>query len=141
MAPPAFLASYGFNYWVLAGKLDPQRNTLFARPYTNVVAVREKGRFPVLLDCTQPASLVLADDRPPPPEPKAKGSGMGHFCLDRHNGSTHGLFLDWSVRKVGLKELWTLKWRDEFNTAGPWTRAGGVLPEDWPKWMRRFKDY
>ena len=49
--------------------------------------------------------------------------------------------MDWSVRKVGLKELWTLKWHHEYDTAGPWTKAGGVQPEDWPQWMRSFKDY
>ena len=27
------------------------------------------------------------------------------------------------------------------DTAGPWTMAGGVQPEDWPQWMRGFKDY
>jgi prepilin-type N-terminal cleavage/methylation domain-containing protein/prepilin-type processing-associated H-X9-DG protein len=63
------------------------------------------------------------------------------FCINRHDGHVNGLFLDWSVRKVGLKELWTLKWHKYFDTAGPWTRAGGVRPEDWPEWMRRFKDY
>ncbi|NLH43532.1 MAG: hypothetical protein GX448_16955, partial [Planctomycetes bacterium] len=57
------------------------------------------------------------------------------------NDSVGGLFLDWSVRKVGLKELWTLKWYDEFDRAGKWTKAGGVQPEDWPQWMRGFKDY
>jgi len=45
------------------------------------------------------------------------------------------------VRKVGLKELWTLQWHRAFNVAGPWTKAGGVLPENWPEWMRTFKDY
>jgi hypothetical protein len=49
--------------------------------------------------------------------------------------------MDSSVRKVGLKELWTLKWHRKFNTANRWTRAGGVQPEDWPEWMRNFKDY
>ena len=63
------------------------------------------------------------------------------FFINRHNGHINGLFLDWSVRKVGLKELWTLKWRASYDTAGPWTRAGGVQAEDWPKWMRGFKDY
>jgi hypothetical protein len=24
---------------------------------------------------------------------------------------------------------------------GPWTKAGAVKPEDWPHWMRKFKDY
>ena len=51
------------------------------------------------------------------------------------------LFLDWSVRRVGLKELWTLKWNRKFDTAGKWTQAGGVRPEDWPEWRRGFKDY
>jgi prepilin-type processing-associated H-X9-DG protein len=63
------------------------------------------------------------------------------FCINRHDGGINGLFLDCSVRKIGLKELWTLKWREAFDTAGPWTKAGGVQPEDWPQWMRRFKDY
>jgi len=51
------------------------------------------------------------------------------------------MFWDASVRRIGLKELWTLKWRRDGKTSGPWTRAGGVKPEDWPQWMRRFKDY
>jgi len=62
-------------------------------------------------------------------------------CINRHDGYVNGLFFDWSVRKVGLKELWTLKWHRQSNTAGPWTKAGGARPEDWPQWMRRFKDY
>lgn len=66
---------------------------------------------------------------------------MQSFCINRHSGHVNGLFLDWSVRKIGLKELWTLKWNPQFNTADKWTRAGGVQPEDWPAWMRRFKDY
>ncbi|MEN6575224.1 MAG: hypothetical protein ABFD90_02685 [Phycisphaerales bacterium] len=62
-------------------------------------------------------------------------------CINRHNGYVNGLFLDWSVRPVGLKELWTLKWSADFDRAGKWTRAGGVQPEDWPEWMRNLKDY
>jgi prepilin-type processing-associated H-X9-DG protein len=63
------------------------------------------------------------------------------FYIDRHDGGINLLFMDWSIRKVGLKELWTLKWRQEFDTAEPWTKAGGVKPEDWPEWMSGFKDY
>jgi prepilin-type processing-associated H-X9-DG protein len=71
----------------------------------------------------------------------AKGAAMGTCCLNRHDGYVNGLFLDWSVRRIGLKELWTLKWHRDFNTAGPWTTAGGVQPTDWPEWMQGFKDY
>jgi len=66
---------------------------------------------------------------------------MGWPCLNRHNGFVNCVFLDWSARKIGLKELWTLKWHRQYNTTGPWTRAGRVKPSDWPQWMRSFKDY
>jgi prepilin-type processing-associated H-X9-DG protein len=61
--------------------------------------------------------------------------------MNRHGVFVNGLFLDWSVRKVGLKELWTLYWDAEFSRSGRWTKAGGAKPEDWPKWMRGLKDY
>jgi len=66
---------------------------------------------------------------------------MRNFCIDRRDGAINVLFMDWSVRKVGLKELWTLKWHRSYDTAGRWTKAGGVEPDDWPEWMRKFKDY
>ena len=66
---------------------------------------------------------------------------MNHFCINRHNGFVNLVFMDWSVRTIGLKELWTLKWHRSYITAGPWTRGGGVLPGDWPRWLQRFKDY
>jgi len=66
---------------------------------------------------------------------------MARCCINRHEGAVSCLLVDGSVRKVGLKELWTLKWHRSFNTAGPWTKAGGVQREDWPAWIRDFKDY
>ena len=64
---------------------------------------------------------------------------------NRHDATINGLFLDWSVRRVGLKELWTLRWEPHFPAGliarSPWTTTGGVQPEDWPQWMRNFKDY
>ena len=66
---------------------------------------------------------------------------MTWVCFNRHNGGINMLFRDWSVRKVSIKENWTLKWHMQFDTSGPWTMAAGVQPEDGPKWMRGFKDY
>ena len=66
---------------------------------------------------------------------------MKHFVINRHNGFINHVFMDWSVRKVGLKELWKLKWHKEFDTNGPWTTAGGVTSSAWPDWMRHFKEY
>ena len=66
---------------------------------------------------------------------------MKRACVDRRKGHIISLFMDCSVRKTGLKELWSLNWYRGFNTTGPWTRAGNVQPEDWPDWMRHFKGY
>jgi len=136
---PQFLSSYGFNYW-LFGEFDrsvPIRTRL-KKPGLNIFPIRGKAKIPTLLDCTTFESLF--DDHRPPKydlEP-LKGST---FIINRHNGYINGLFLDWSVRRIGLKELWTLKWHLQFDTANEWTKAGGVQPEDWPEWMRNFKDY
>lgn len=134
-----FRSSYGFNQDLLdgrVGKYDTNDNR-----GTHVFSLRGRANIPVLLDCTRPEGVGL--DRWPPPRSQSQvGTSMvWPFCINRHNGHVNGLFLDWSVRKIGLKELRTLKWHEEFNTAGPWTIAGGVLPQDWPQWMRKFKDY
>ena len=79
--------------------------------------------------------------------PQRRGTIAKAFGLDaatrfnRHDGGVNYLFMDWSVRKVGLKELWMLKGHPDFDTRGPWTKPGGIAPEDWPGWMRKFKDY
>jgi hypothetical protein len=66
---------------------------------------------------------------------------MNRVCVDRHDGFVGSVFMDWHARKIGLKELWTLKWSRGYNINGRWTKAGGVKLTDWPVWMRRFKDY
>ena len=109
--------------------------------YTNIFMLRQPARIPLLLDGAEPALLPTEDDHPPWRDEEARGGGMEGVCMNRHSEHVNGLFLDWSVRKVGLKELWTLKWYETFNTAGRWTKAGGVTPDRWPPWMRRFKDY
>jgi prepilin-type processing-associated H-X9-DG protein len=101
-------------------------------PGLDIFPLRNRAKVPVFLDSTTPGLYFRAGSRPL----------LGYnVTINRHSGKINGLFLDWSVRRIGLKELWTLKWNKQFNTAGEWTKAGGVQPEDWPKSMRRFKDY
>ncbi len=99
---------------------------------------------PVLGDSAANFVWIDSPDDAPPPEEDLPFTPNGLYRpegINRHSQTVNYLFLDWSVRKVGLKELWTLKWHKDFDTAGPWTRAGGVQPQDWPEWMRGFKDY
>jgi len=129
--------SYGFNQWLFGFMFDPSIHTGKHTP--DIFSLSGRANIPTLLDATRPVSRPY--DLFGPRSLEAWGSFWGPFCINRHNGHVNSLFLDWSVRKVGLKELWTLKWCSEFDTAGPWTKAGGVQPKDWPRWMRKFKDY
>jgi prepilin-type N-terminal cleavage/methylation domain-containing protein/prepilin-type processing-associated H-X9-DG protein len=132
-----FRGSYGFNRQLFGLLFDRSIHTDKGTP--DIFSLSGRANIPTLLDATRHQSSPV--DRFRPPSLEAFGTGWGTFCINRHNGHVNSLFLDWSVRKVGLKELWTLKWYSEFDTAGPWTKAGGVQPEDWPEWMRKFKDY
>jgi len=136
--------SYGFNFWTSGywGRPDdPIRHPEFWRTF----AVQGASNVPMHLDSTFTWGHVPEDEKPPEYEPIPRASSPDHWpntlCMNRHSGAVNGLFLDFSVRRVGLKELWTLKWHRQYNTAGRWTKTGGVQPEDWPQWMRRFKDY
>ncbi len=131
---PRFRGSYGFNHWLFNGQFD-HSTTLDYRmrgPGLDIFPIRSRAKIPFFLDSTTPYVNFM----------EGKSPSLGHGVrINRHSGKINGLFLDWSVRSIGLKELWTLKWNQQFNTAGPWTKAGGVQPSDWPDWMRKFKDY
>jgi prepilin-type N-terminal cleavage/methylation domain-containing protein len=142
---PPFHGSYGFNRWLFEGFHRSFSDTVVLRDGRidmDVLSLRGRSAIPVLLDAVAPWSDPM-DMQPPPWDPEGKFAGIGiqNFCMNRHGVFVNGLFLDWSVRKVGLKELWTLCWYAEFNRAGRWTKPGGMKPENWPPWMRRFRDY
>lgn len=142
--PPRFRGSYGFN-----NSGDDHNSgdyhifTLSSgRPRAvETYPVKGLANIPVILDSSQPSIHHHRTDGPPRSGSFSPYNGSWAFCINRHNGHINGLFMDWSVRRIGLKELWTLKWYEDYNIAGPWTKAGGVLPEDWPHWMRGFKGY
>jgi prepilin-type N-terminal cleavage/methylation domain-containing protein/prepilin-type processing-associated H-X9-DG protein len=123
---PLFRGSYGFN------------NTRFMFRSVETYFTKGQANIPVLLD--SPRWNGWHENNMGPPRFEEFGA-MQDFCINRHNGYINGLFLDWSIRRIGLKELWTLKWDDESETTGRWTKAGGAVPEDWPEWMWSFKDY
>ena len=133
-----FRGSYGVNGWVGTSQYEqPERPNPWCWTTPDVEGAAE---VPLVFDCRR--SLYYGTMEPPPPYEDVTPSlyYSSYVCMDRHSGGINSLFMDWSVRKVGLKRLWTLKWHREFDTTGPWTKAGGVQPQDWPKWMRPLKD-
>ncbi len=148
---PPFFGSYGYNHALFHGfraetiSGDAGLWGSSPIPNVNVFSLREHTSIPVMLDATTPMSNwtmgVPSALTPRLNTGGGAGTGLSPFATNRHGRETNGMFLDWSVRKVGLKELWALKWASDFDRANPWTKAGGVQPDDWPKWMRDCKDY
>lgn len=145
--------SYGPNAWICdleSGKTGMWgRNPSNYQPsfYWRTTNVRNTNYIPVFVGSWWVDFWPLDIDQPPNlqdgvPIPDRPGQNEMERCsVDRHNGFLNGLFMDWSVRKIGVKELWTLKWHRQYNINGRWTRAGNVNPTDWPPWMRHYKDY
>lgn len=132
--------SYGINAWVRNPPIEmdmmPGRST---RPTMNnwrTPDVRGASRVPLLLGEQYYAGYPLMSDTPPDYDGQSYAGTndyMTAFCVNRHSGFVNGTFLDWSVRRIGLKELWTLKWHRYFDTHAP--------SPTWPEWMKGFKDY
>lgn len=147
--------SYGLNGWAY----NPQQGNTELRgrsPRENywgtLLNVQGSDNVPMLADAMWFEGWPRQTDLPPPDEDwlgskvdqdamKPNQNEMRRFSVNRHHGRVNVLFMDFSARRVGLKELWTLKWHRNYDVNGPWTRAGGVQPMDWPEWMRNFRDF
>lgn len=147
------IGSYGLNGWVL----NPPANTTdvygrtpvsdslrdrYCRGRTNIIPVFgdmwfvdawPKDTDPPPLMGTCPGDAETTAQNP--------SNEMQRICVNRHSGYVDFVFMDLSARKVGLKELWVLKWNKSYNVNGRYTIAGRCRPENWPAWMRGLKDY
>jgi prepilin-type processing-associated H-X9-DG protein len=142
MGRPDRHGSYGLNDWLFqyAGETDAKDH--FVGPGRRVASLaRHLSRMPAFFDCRMAAANPAFRDALPEHEEACTPCMMWMVCIDRHQGGINVAFMDGSVRKVGLKELWTLMWFRDCDPTGPWTKAGGVRPEDWPDWMQQFRDY
>jgi len=142
--PKPIKGSYGINGWVKnpdPGMGHPDKNPEYhwRTPY-----VKGAGYVPLFVGAQRYNLWPQSTDSPPAFDGEDWGGNhMGRVCLNRHDGFVNALFMDWAARKVGIKELWTLKWHRNFQTSGPeapFTRPR-VRPADWPQWMRHFPDY
>ncbi len=135
--------SYGINLYVS----DPMPGKEAGKPasyYWRRRDVKGAAEIPLFVDDHWWDTRPHHTDQPPQFEGQHDDwttNAMKMICLLRHNGFVNGAFVDFSTRRIGLKELWTLKWHQEFDTRGHYTKAGGMQASEWPDWMRSFKDY
>ncbi|HBG28030.1 MAG: hypothetical protein A2Y10_17540 [Planctomycetes bacterium GWF2_41_51] len=134
------LGSYGLNEWVCnppsSGEDIPTGSHGGPEKYWRNINVKGADKIPLMAD-----SWFIGgwpNERSKAPEydghkDSAAEYEMGRFCLNRHNKNVGMVFIDNSARKVGLKELWHLKWHVGYNV--------NARSPIWPTWMRSFKDY
>jgi len=143
------LFSYGSNDWILSswngGEYPPVEKKMAWR--TSMVSGESPSKIPVLGDASYPIATDVRFIFVPEEVPDygdhywknstATGKQMKRFCLDRHNLSVNWNFMDLSVKKVGLKQLWELPFHRGWNPNNMDVKTR--VP--WKDWMKDSKDY
>ena len=121
--------SYGVNNWLSNASGSEYWRTMF---------VAGTSEIPMFGDAQWTNVEALPWDEPSPYESDIwtpNWNEMQRFCVNRHNG-VNLVYMDLSVRKIGLKHLWKQRWHREWPIMG--------TPENpfpvWPEWMSNFKD-
>jgi prepilin-type N-terminal cleavage/methylation domain-containing protein/prepilin-type processing-associated H-X9-DG protein len=137
---PGFAMKGDYGSFALNGWVANDAKGFHAEKNWRTIHVKGASHIPVFADCQWVDSLPEATDDPPEYDGQSHWEwhrdAMRNFCINRHNGTINGVFLDCSVKSIGLKQLWELnwhrKWLEDRLTAGT---------PVWPDWMRHFKDY
>jgi prepilin-type N-terminal cleavage/methylation domain-containing protein len=137
--------SYGLNIYVCNPSAATGRPMEWFFRRSNV---KGGGEIPLLLDSMWIDVFPRPYEDPPLYDGECadvdtQGGGltsMKKACVNRHDEYLNMVFLDYSVRKVGLKELWEVKWYrnwiEDYRDAG--------RPTAWndpDHWMYNMKDY
>jgi len=124
------IGSYGINWWVNDSDIGAN--------YDVSLKWRRGGQknasmIPVLSDAGFMLARPRATDDPPPYDglfAYADGArGMDRVCTNRHRGGVNILYMDWSSRKVELKDLWRQEWHRKYVP----------MEHNWPEWMENAK--
>jgi prepilin-type N-terminal cleavage/methylation domain-containing protein len=136
----SYASSYGINGWVHNITSADKHDNNCGHPIQNnwkSPDVIGANRSPLFLDSMRIDGWPEPYDIPPEYEGRTTGPGetnnMRRFCGNRHEGYINAVFLDFSVGKIGLKQLWTVKWHRNYDV--------NADPPVWPEWMKRFKDH
>jgi hypothetical protein len=138
--------SYGVNGWMLDAGPNKIRDA--SKYWRSISSLSHAEQIPLMLDAQWIDAWPEPASRPPNTENEEANLQdrkdalyqMVRVCQNRHRGYEGVAFMDASARKVGLKELWKLKWHRSYNTNGKWTKSNNNHP-NWPGWMKKFKDY
>ncbi len=133
---PAKRSSYGINCWVYNGlnaalsqdawKKDAGLNN--SRNIPLLLDSKWRGGFPFETDIPLKSGDLIVDQFGNVVSTGESVGEMGYFQMKRHKHGVNAAFLDYSVRGVEPKELWSLKWHRKFDTR---YADSNITWEDW----------
>lgn len=132
--PANTFGSYGINHWLYNPGQDPLYGQA-AKGYWKNIYVKQPNQVPLFMDCWFWCAGPENNDPPPAYDGEivtGHTNSMNRVCMDRHAGAINAVYMDYTIRKIGLKSLWTQRWSKSFKMNVP-------LPA-WPDWMNKFKD-
>ncbi|MHC4075993.1 MAG: hypothetical protein ACYSRZ_06220, partial [Planctomycetota bacterium] len=135
-----FYGSYAMNAWVCnptfkAGQTSSDlRDSANQAKYWKSINVKGQSAIPLLGDAWWDQAWPEAEDWIPSYVGEWEGTGddMAHFCIKRHDGIINMLFMDYSVRKIKIPELWDFPWHRGFNFEDAPTEY------DFPVWIKKL---
>jgi len=138
--PVGTYGSYGINGWVYVNA-EPG-GVLYGKPaqfFWKTPNVKGAAQIPLFLDCWYWCGWPDDTDTPPKVDGRAARldgdvDSMNRFCINRHQQAINGVFLDYHVDKIWLKQLWHVRWSKRFDVNKP----GPNWPTEAP-WMISFK--
>ena len=132
---PSLKGSYCMNEWACNPVFESGETPQFGdnKKYWRSSSVKGQSDIPLLADGWWDQSWANTTDVIPEYPGKVEsvtGDDMGHFVIIRHGGYINVLFMDYTVKKVNLKDLWGLKWN----------RLSDPLAEPpvFPPWMEKL---
>ncbi len=141
-----FTGSYGLNRFIV----NMKGGTYGTNPdFWRRAGAKGAAQVPVLMDSMYLNYYASSTAEPPSYDGDYSTPEMHLICINRHTGYINAVFLDFSARKVGLKEIYTLKHSRTFDTCGPWTICGfggnkqacAAAWDEAAPWMKDFPEY
>ena len=128
MVDIVYVGSYNFNAWCMS---VPTGNRAFELLWITP-DVKQGDRVPLLMDGAGRSyeTVPLPENEPPMYDGEAETGEeeINRVCINRHQDGINVLYLDMSVRKTTLKQLWDIDW-------SKYWRDNDIPEPDWPDWI------
>jgi len=135
--PAGMWGSYGINGWVYNTRTD----MVYDKPaqfHWKTPNVKDAARIPMFLDCALWVGWPDNSDGVPnvenPGDYPAVADSMRRFIINRHHQAINGIYLDQSINKIWLKQLFRQRWSRRFQVNGDQPYWAVEAP-----WMASFK--